>query len=197
MNKRPNHDHAGLAAVFSYSQARTAGISSDRLHAYQERGLIQQLGRGLYRWGNATDVDEDLVEVAHRAPRGALCLVTALARHGLTDIIPARLDVAIPRGTRIPTLRSPVHIHVFAEETFELGREEFDIGGQLRFGLYSAERTLIDVIRLRHREGSDIAWDALRRWLRRKGTKPARLIELAKKFHGAERAVRAALEVVL
>jgi hypothetical protein len=53
------------------------------------------------------------------------------------------------------------------------------------------------MIRLRHREGSDIAWEALRRWLGRKGAKPAALIEMAKSFHGAESAVRNALEIVL
>ena len=53
------------------------------------------------------------------------------------------------------------------------------------------------MIRLRHREGSDIAWEALRRWLGRKGSKPAALIEMAKSLHGAERAVRNALEIVL
>jgi hypothetical protein len=36
----------------------------------------------------------------------------------LTDNIPARIDVAIPRGSRVPTLRSPVDIHVFARNTF-------------------------------------------------------------------------------
>jgi hypothetical protein len=61
----------------------------------------------------------------------------------------------------------------------------------------SPERSLVDMIRLRHREGSDIAWEALRRWLGRKGAKPAALIEMAKSFHGAESAVRNALEIVL
>jgi hypothetical protein len=64
-------------------------------------------------------------------------------------------------------------------------------------GLYSPERSLVDMIRLRHREGSDIAWEALRRWLGRKGAKPAALIEMAKSLHGAESAVRNALEIVL
>jgi len=39
--------------------------------------------------------------------------------------------------------------------------------------------------------------DALRRWLRRKGAKPAALIEMSKSLHGAERAIRNALEIVL
>ena len=121
-----------------------------------------------------------------------LCLITALARHELTDVIPARIDIA-----RAPALRSPVDIHVFAAETFDLGREEIDAGHGLGLGLYSAERCLVDLIRLRHREGGDVAWDALRRWLRRRSSKPAGLLKMAVHFHGAERAVRHALEIVL
>lgn len=190
-------DRAGLPPVFSYSKARAAGLSSDRLQSYCVRGFVEQVGRGLYRWTNTPEVDLNLLEIAHRAPRGTLCLTTALARHGLIDAIPTQIDVAIPRGSRIPALRSPVQFHVFASQTFDLGREELDIGAKASVGLYTAERSLVDVIRLRHREGSDIAWEALRRWLRRRGSKPAALIKMAAQFHGAERAVRRALEVVL
>lgn len=137
------------------------------------------------------------LEIAHRAPRGTLCLVTALARRGLTDIIPPRIDIALPRGSRTPALRTTIDVHLFARETFDLGREEFTVGDKLSIGIYSPERTLTDVIRLRHREGSEIAWETLRRWLAHKGSKPAALLAMAKHFHGAERAVRDALEIVL
>jgi predicted transcriptional regulator of viral defense system len=190
-------DRAGLPAVFRYTDARTAGISAERLYSYRDLGVVRQIGRGLYRWAGTPDGDLDLLEIAHRAPRGTLCLVTALARHGLTDIIPARIDVAIPRGSRVPSLRAPADVHVFARNTFNLGREQLAIGDGSSVGLYSAERSLIDVIRLRYREGPDVAWEALRRWLRRRGSKPAVLLKMAKQFHGAERAVRNALEVAL
>jgi predicted transcriptional regulator of viral defense system len=158
---------------------------------------VEQIGRGLYRWTDAPEADTNPLEIAHRAQRGTLCLTTALARHGLTDIIPAEIDVAIPRGSRVPALHSPVHFHVFASKTFDLGREELDVGAQDSIGLYTAERSIVDVIRLRHNEGADVAWEALRPWLRRRGSKPAALIGMARHFHGAERAVRGALEVVL
>src|SRR5882724_6527295 len=186
-----------LPSVFTYTKARAAGISAERLYAYRNEGLVDQIGRGLYRWADAPEIDQDLLEVAYRAPRGTLCLVTALARHGLTDVIPGRIDIAIPRGSRVPTLRPVIDVHVFASKTFDLGREEIDIGDDMSIGLYSAERSLVDVIRLRHREGSDVAWEGLRRWLRRKGAKPGSLLAMAKHFHGAELAVRRALEIVL
>jgi hypothetical protein len=35
-------------------------------------------------------------------------LTTALARLGLTDIIPLRIDIALPRGSRVPALRNSI-----------------------------------------------------------------------------------------
>ena len=155
------------------------------------------MGRGLYRRVDASPADHNLLEIAHRVPDGTLCLITALARHGLIDVIPDRIDLAIPRGRRIPALQSPVNVHVFAKNTFGIGREVIRVGDGLTLGLYSPERSLVDIVRLRHREGAEIAWEALRRWLRRKGARPAALIEMARLFHGAESAVRHALEIVL
>jgi predicted transcriptional regulator of viral defense system len=186
-----------LPSVFTYSDAVAAGLSAERLYRYRDEGHLEQVGRGLYRRADAPPADHNLLEIAHRVPEGTLCLVTALARHGLTDVIPDRIDLAIPRGRRIPALQSPANIHVFAKDTFTLGREMIRIGDGRAIGLYSAERSLVDVVRLRHREGADIAWEALRRWLRRKRARPGALIEMARSFHGAESAVRHALEVVL
>jgi predicted transcriptional regulator of viral defense system len=186
-----------LSSVFTYTEAIAHGLSAERLYAYRDQGMVEQISRGLYRWSDAPEIDQNLLEIAYRVPEGTLCLSTALARHGLTDDIPARIDIAIPRGNRIPILQSPVDVRVFARDTFKLGREDLKVEEGFTVGLYSPERSLVDVIRLRHREGSDVAWQALRRWLGRKGAKPSALIEMAKRLHGAERAVRNALEVVL
>ena len=78
-----------------------------------------------------------------------------------------------------------------------LGRGVIRAGDDLTLGLYSAERSLIDMVRLRHREGTEIAWEALRHWLRRNDARPAALLEMARSFHGAQSAVHHALEVVL
>lgn len=50
--------------------------------------------------------------------------------------------------------------------------------------IYSAERTVIDAFRLMHQGGSDVAHEALRRWLRRRGNSPAALRHLRR---GSER----------
>ena len=101
---------AGLPATFSYTDAREAGLSDRRLYALRDAGLIEPLGRGLFERADAVgNVDSDLLEITHRAPQATVCLTTALVRHGLSDAIPASIDIALPADsdTHAPKRRSP------------------------------------------------------------------------------------------
>jgi len=68
---------------------------------------------------------------------------------------------------------------------------------QTTIGLYNPQRCIIDAFRLRHLEGPETAVEALRRWLRRRGSQPATLLAMARAFPKAEPALRAALEILL
>lgn len=189
---------AALPATFSYTQARASGLSDRRLYELRDAGILEQLGRGLFRRTDAADqADPDLLEIAHRAPRATLCLSTALARHGLSDAIPDRIDIALPRGQRRPRTQAPVTWHVFAPDTFEIGRDQLSLTPEETIGLYDPQRCIIDAFRLRHLEGPEIAVEALRRWLRRRGNQPAALLAMARAFPKAEPALHAALEILL
>lgn len=194
----PSDALAELPAVFTYSQARRHGLSDRRLYALRDSGAVEPLGRGLFRRADVPDdADPDLLEIAYRAEPATLCLTTALARHGLTDAIPVRIDVALPRGHRQPQTRAPVAWHSFAADTFTVGRDRIDLTDQLTLGIYNPQRCLIDVFRLRHQEGPDLAYEALRRWLRRRDAQPTQLLSMARAFPSAEPALRAALEILL
>jgi predicted transcriptional regulator of viral defense system len=186
-----------LGDTFRYREAREAGLSDGRIYRLRDAGAIVAVGGGVYRWADAPAADLDLIEIAERVPRGTLCLETALARHGLIDSIPAAIDIAIPRGNTRPVLKAPCRLHQFDRGTFDLGRETLEVGARSPMGIYSAERSIVDVIRIRHLQGADVAWEALRRWLRKPGRSPAQLIELAEHFAGAGPALRTALEVLL
>ena len=191
-------DLAMLPAVFSYVEARGAGLSDRRLYALRDAGVIEQLGRGLYRRPDVSgNADPDLLEIAHRAPEATLCLTTALARHELSDANPASIDVALPRGHRYPRTEAPVTWHSFAPDTFDLGRDELNLTEGMTIGLYNPERCIVDAFRLRHLEGPETATQALRRWLRRRGSQPATLLRMARAFPKAESSLRTALEILL
>jgi hypothetical protein len=189
---------AGLPAAFSYTDARAAGLSDRRLYTLRDAGLIEPLGRGLFQRADAVgNADPNLVEIAHRAPQATLCLTTALARHGLTDAIPASIDAALPRGHRLPRTQAPVTWHTFAPDTFDIGCGDLTLTRSTAIGLYDPERCIIDAFRLRHLEGTETAVEALRRWLRRPSTQPSTLLAMARAFPKAEPALRSTLEILL
>lgn len=173
-----------LPASFTYAQARAAGLTKYRLYQLRDQQAIEPVGRGVYRRASsAAESDPDLVELAHRAPGGTLCLATALARHELIDVIPDRLDVALPRTRRPPAaVRAPVQWHRFDPVRLDIGRETITVDDGTTFGLYGAERSVIDMFRRRHQQGPDLAYEALRRWLRQRGNQPSTLLALAKKW---------------
>ena len=185
-----------LPATFTFAEAEDRGLSRRRLQRLQATGAVERIGRGLYRRTDEEPVDHDLIEIAAKAHQPTLCLLSALAWHELTDVIPSIHDVAIPRGAWQPVVSAPVQWHKFAPATFEVGRIMIKLDETYSIGLYDAPRTIIDVFRLRHATGPDIANEALRRWLRN-GGKPANLMRLTKIFPGAKPALLHTLQVLL
>ncbi|WP_314176267.1 type IV toxin-antitoxin system AbiEi family antitoxin domain-containing protein [Streptomyces winkii] len=191
-------DGGDLPATFRYSEARRLHVSDRALRRLQREGRVERVSRGLYRRTDADPmVDLGLVEVAHRSPVATMCLASALSRHGLTDEIPSAVDLAIPRGRRPPCVASPVAWHHFAAETFHIGREALRVGPEEEIGIYNAERCIVDAFRLRHQEGSELGVEALRAWLRRRGSSPSALMSMAGRFPQAAAPLRSALEILL
>jgi predicted transcriptional regulator of viral defense system len=187
---------AELPATFTFAEAEDWGLSRRRLQRLQATGAVERIGRGLYRRTDEEPVDYDLIEVAAKARQPTLCLLSALARHELTDVIPPVHDIAIPRGAWQPVVSAPVQWHKFAPATFAVGRTTIRLDDTYAIGLYDAPRTIIDAFRLRHAAGPDIANEALRRWLRN-GGKPADLMRLTTIFPGAKPALLHTLQVLL
>ena len=80
--------------------------------------------------------------------------------------------------------------------TFDVGRVTLPVVAGVSVGMYNPERSIIDAFRLRHLEGEDLAYIALRRWLRRSGSSPAALYEMARQFPRALRTIAKALEIL-
>lgn len=179
---------------FTAADAAAAGVSAWALRQHVHAGDIHRVGRGLYQRTDTSPVDLDLVEAVQRAPRATLCLTSALVHHELVDAIPHTTDLALPRGTRRPTLDRPITWHTFAADSFDLGREEIPIAGTpYRVGVYSAERAIVDAFRLRDLVGYEAGLEALRTWLPRRGSNPAKLLVIARELPRSQAPLRNAL----
>lgn len=186
-----------LPPTFTYREALDAGLTKHQLYLLRDSGQVGPIARGLYRRTDAADlVDLDILEIARRAPRATLCLTTALVRHGLTDANPATIDVALPAGSHRPDVTAPVTWHLFDRATFDIGRDTLPVDARTRIGVYHPQRCIVDAFRLRHREGDDLAYTALRRWLRHPGNSPGALYYMARQFPKTTKAIKEALEIL-
>jgi len=183
-----------LPETFRFSEA-LEHLNKRQFYSLRDEGLITQIARGLYRKSDWHG-DEDLIEIASASPRATIALQSALARHDLIDDIPDMLNIAVPRGSWAPRISTPVRWHRFDPGTFDVGRDTLDIGAGRDIGIYSAPRSIVDAYRLHHREGIDLANGALKRWLRQ-GGQPSELLQMARSFPPAQRALQQTLSILL
>jgi len=174
-----------LGPVFRSSQAVAAGVSWRDLYALRDAGELIELSRGVFQLADVGFDRVGYVAVCARVPDGMICLDSALEYWDLTDQIPARVHVAVPSGAHRPTIDyPPTQVHVFKAETFSLGRVEVVGEAGDRFWISDRERTVVDVFRLRHQVGSDVALEALATYWRGGGKNMGRLTDLAQELGG-------------
>ena len=147
-------------------------ISRAMLRRLCESGELIRTGRGLYiAETKIITENHTLAEVARLAPRGVVCLLSALRFHGLTTQIPGEVWLAIPPNARRPKGDAvrirPVH---FSGPALITGVEAHIIE-KVTVRIYSPAKTVADCFKARHKIGLDVAIEALRDyWRKRKGT---------------------------
>jgi predicted transcriptional regulator of viral defense system len=187
-----------VGSTFRATEAVKAGMHWRDLYELRDAGEIVELSRGLYRFANAETISGlDLLAVCRRAPHGMICLTSALAHWDLTDEIPRRVHLAVPRGASRPTIDyPPTAIHVFAAATFDLGQKIVEISPGEAITITDPERTVVDAFRFRNRLGHDLAHKALRSYLRTPGSNPSRVATFAKRLR-VEGPVKHSLQILL
>jgi len=143
--------------------AQASGIHPRTLYQLRDSGILEQLSRGVFKLAEKANIsDPDLVIVAMRVPKGVLCLVSALAYHGITTQIPHEVSIAVPQGSKAPKIDNPpVRIHKYSDATYSMGIEEHMIDG-VKIRVYDPEKTLVDCFRFRNVLGMDVVLEALK-----------------------------------
>ncbi|MFD8299321.1 hypothetical protein ACFV13_24245 [Streptomyces bauhiniae] len=153
----------------------------------------------MYRRADAPETAHaDLLAVCARAPRAVVCGESALALHELIDDIPAAVHIAVPRGTRRPTISyPPTVVAQYTSKSFALGVERFEAAPGEAIPVYNAARSVVDAMRHRSRIGETVALSALGRYLRRGGRGGVSELQHIARELGALSVVRPAVEAVL
>lgn len=153
-------EHGGVAR---FSAILKAGFHADSLASLEKEGKLEKIGRGLYRLiDHSIEAHPDLVMATLQAPRGVICLITALAFHEVTNEIPRQIDIAIPRLTHANKIKyPPVKFYRFSKLSWEAGIEEHEFDGH-KIRVYSLAKTIADCFKFRSKVGIDVARAALK-----------------------------------
>lgn len=163
------------------SELRAAGITAATVSRMKQDGDVIQLGRGLYQLPDAPlDTNHSLAEAAKRVPKGIVCLVSALAFHGLTDQLPRKVWMAIGKRDWASTAASPpLRIVRFTPALLAEGVQTHRIEG-VPIKIFGVAKTVADCFRHRRSVGLAVAIEGLQEALRQRKATPAEIARHAK-----------------
>ena len=149
--------------VVRASDLERYGIPRVYLTRLCQKGLVERVGRGLYRLARAeTSEYITLAEAAKLVPNGVVCLLSALSFHGLTTQIPHEVWMAIDVKARRPKVAGvPLRIVRFSGKALTAGVEIHRIDG-VPVKITCPAKTVADCFKYRNKIGLDVALEALR-----------------------------------
>lgn len=137
-----------------------------------EDGRLIKTGRGLYSLPTVDyNEQQSYIEIAKRAPKAVICLLSALRFHDLTTQNPFEIWFAIEGTSRKPDIDfMPVRVMRFSGDAFTAGIETKTIDG-ISLKVYSPAKTVADCFKYRNKISVAVAIEALRdTWEQKKGT---------------------------
>jgi len=197
MRKQPEKIFRSCGGQLRMSEAIERGITRYMLYSLRDKGVIEQVSRGVYRLVELPPISNpDLVTVSLRFPKAVICLISALAYHDITTQVPHNVSVAVPRDSRLPSLDyPPILAHRFSELAYRSGIEEHQIDG-VPVKVYSTEKTLADCFKFRNKIGMDVVLEAFKLYKSRKKFNLSELLKQAK-ICRVEKVMRPYLEATL
>jgi len=153
------------------------GHSGRTIRKLVEAGQIVRTRQGIYRLAHGTPTGEaSFVEACRIAPRGVVCLLSALSYYNLTTQIPTAVDLAVSPGTR-NQFPDDLQIHYvkMPPRLLRSGVVRIAAMGGGFFRIFSRERSVCDAFRYRQTLGEDIAYESLGALLRTKFSQRALL----------------------
>jgi predicted transcriptional regulator of viral defense system len=182
--------------ILRLTELREAGVSAATVSRMEREGELLRLARGIYQLPDAPlDKNHSLAEAAKRAPRGVVCLVSALAFHGLTDQLPKSIWMAIGKKDWAPKPNgTPVRVVRFTDTLLSESVETHMIEG-VPVKVFGVAKTVADCFRRRSLIGLSVAIEGLQEALRQRKATPDEIFRQAE-HGGVSSVVRPYLEAL-
>ena len=163
-------------------EMKRAAIQTREIAKLLKDGEIEKIRPGLYRLANypkSVPFRATLIDVCQAMPRGVICLLSALDFHELTTFNPSEVYVAIPHAQKPRQVRyPPIRSFFFRERFYSPGIVQVETrSGTIK--VYNKEKTICDMFRYRKKIGENLALEALKNYLRGKGSNIKKLHQYA------------------
>lgn len=147
----------------------SAGLPKDYLYQLATEGVVEKIGRGLYRLPDSDSSEwSSWVEAQRRVPKGVFCLMSALVFHRFTSQNPYELWIAIPNKAWRPAIDyPPVRYITMSGAALDEGIERHNVEG-IELQVYNAAKTVADCFKFRRHVGLDVAIESLKEGWREK-----------------------------
>jgi len=167
--------------ILRFSVILKAGFHTDSLNTLVKEKKVEKIAKGLYRLAEYDiAMHPDLVIASLQAPRGVICLLSALSFYEATLEIPKYVNLAIPKGTHAYRIKyPPVRFYHFDGKAWKAGIEEHKIEGY-KINVYNLAKTIADCFKFRNKIGINVAREALKVAVTEKNVKPTEIMEYAK-----------------
>ena len=157
--------------VIKASALRSAGFCAKDTNELIRNGDLQRLRRGYYL-SSTKNKDIDTFRILSALiPDAVISLFSAAQYHGLSTVIPQKIDITLPVQRRIPVLPDNIHVKVYKAipRIYEIGIQTVKKDGHPQ-KVYDRERTVCDFFRMRLQIGKDCAFEVLKNYMSGKKT---------------------------
>ncbi len=163
------------------NELQAAGIAATTISRAVTDGDVSRIGRGLYQLpDNEANADLTLAEASKRVPKGIICMISALAYHGLTDQMPRKIWMAIGAKDWEPKISyPPLRIVRFRPPNLNNGVEYHLIAGT-DVPIYSVTKALADAFRNPKLLDRSVAIECLRNAITSRKVSPGEIADMAK-----------------
>ncbi len=133
-----------VKAVFTVAQAKKVGVSRQLLAHYVKKAFIERVSYGVYRFVETKTIDFEstLKEIMTIIPYGVIGLKTALRIYDLTEELPDKIDIIVPKENVPKRALKDVKLYRVKKNLYK--KYVINVRG---LPVTSIERTIIDLLR--------------------------------------------------
>ena len=167
----------------SVQELKEDGYSHYKINKLVAAGELAGVNKRYYENLTFRGEPNDFYATTAYSEKSVVCLLSAAVYYGLSSERLSRIDVALPRRTRIPTAPEwpAMKFYLFSQPRYELGLKTVNEDGNI-YQIYDMEKTVCDIIFYRNKLGFEAAVEVIRNYMQHKDRNLNRLMAYADKL---------------